>query len=817
MSDGRIIIDTEIDSKGAEKDIKSLGGKLGSIAKSSIGAFTSAVAGITTALGGLATAAVKIGMDFEAQMSRVKAISGATAEEFIKLNDLAVQLGADTAFSAKEAAEGMENLASAGFSVNEIIDAMPGMLDLAAASGEDLATSSDIAASTLRAFGLEASEASHVADVLAKNAGDTNAAVYDTGEAMKYVAPVASSLGLSLEEVTGAIGLMANAGIKGSQAGTTLRGALTRLTKPTDDMVAAMEEMGFSAFDSEGKMKNLSTIISELKIGMEGWTDEAKSNALATIFGTEALSGMMALIDAGPEKINALTESLINSDGASKEYAKTMQDNLKGNIEELGGSLETLGIQFYQSVDNPLNDIVSSANNMVDGLSKAFTEGGFEGLVNQIGSTLSTIITQIASGAPRMVELGVSVIKNFITGIKDNIPIIMTSAIDIIMSLVNGIIEILPMLLEVGLQAIITLGQGIAENLPTLIPTIVNLLISMCDMIIENLPLILDVAIDIILALVQGLVNALPTLIQEVPRIINSFADAIYSALPTVLKAGIDIILMLIKGLINSIPTLVANIPQIIMAIVNVFTLMNWASIGKNLITGIGSGIKSMVSNIKTIASFMAENVTTTIKNLFGSGLNIGRYLIEWLKAGISNGAGNLLQAAKNVAISAIQGIQNILGWDSAASIGKNLIKGIWNGISNMTGWILNKIGGFAENVKDSICDFFGINSPSRLMRDLVGKNIVKGIGVGVDIETPNLEKDINTNMSDLIYKMQSTVDYETSKISDINSNRGRSGITTVTNNDNGIVQNVTIVNPERTPSENARALKKSSKELAYG
>lgn len=161
------------------------------------------------AVGGVA---IKTGMDFEAEMSRVKAISGATGDEFKLLEDQALSLGQSTAFSASECAQGMENLASAGFSVNEITEAMPGLLDLAASSGEDLASSSEIAASTLRGFGLEAKEAGHVADVLAKNAADTNAAVADTGEAMKYAAPVAHSFGLSMEEVTASIGLMANAG-----------------------------------------------------------------------------------------------------------------------------------------------------------------------------------------------------------------------------------------------------------------------------------------------------------------------------------------------------------------------------------------------------------------------------------------------------------------------------------------------------------------------------------------------------------------------------------------------------------------------------
>ena len=271
-----------------------------------------AVGGISTAIGGIAVAAGKVGMDFEAQMSRVQAISGATAEELERLKDQAVDLGAETAFSARETAEGMENLASAGFSVSEIMAAMPGMLDLAASSGEDLAASADIAASTLRGFGLEASEAGHVADVLAKNAADTNAAVSDTGEAMKYVAPLAHAAGISLEETAAAIGIMADNGIKGSQAGTTLRGALSRLSKPTDDMQQAMDELGISFYDSEGKMLSLSEQIAMLKKATEGLTDEQRNNYLVTLYGQESLSGMLALLNTTDGKLEEMTQSYMN-------------------------------------------------------------------------------------------------------------------------------------------------------------------------------------------------------------------------------------------------------------------------------------------------------------------------------------------------------------------------------------------------------------------------------------------------------------------------------------------------------------------------
>lgn len=254
---------------------------------------------VTVPIIGIGVAAAKVGGDFESQMSRVKAISGATGSSFEELRQQAIDLGAKTAFSAKESATGMENLASAGFNTKEIMAAMPGLLDLAAVSGGDVAMASENAATALRGFNLDASQSGHVADVFAKAAADTNAEVGDMGEAMKYIAPVANSMGFSIEEVSAAIGIMSDAGIKGSQAGTSLRGALSRLAKPTDEMQSKMDELGLSFYDSEGKMKPLKDQIGMLKDAFKGLTPEQQQNALVTLYGQESLSGMMALIDKG--------------------------------------------------------------------------------------------------------------------------------------------------------------------------------------------------------------------------------------------------------------------------------------------------------------------------------------------------------------------------------------------------------------------------------------------------------------------------------------------------------------------------------------
>ncbi|HJG00779.1 MAG TPA: phage tail tape measure protein [Enterococcus hirae] len=321
---------------------------------------------ITTPLIGVGVAAAKVGGDFEAQMSRVKAISGATGDTFEQMKQQAIDLGAKTAFSAKESAAGMENLASAGFNAQEIMQAMPGLLDLAAVSGGDVAMASENAASALRQFEIDASDAGHVADVFARAAADTNAECNDMGYALKYAGTAAHTAGWSFESTAAAIGIMSNAGIKGEQAGTTLRGALTRLMNPTEAMYNKFQELGIAINNHDGSMKSLSEIITELREKTKGLGDDQRNSALATIFGTNALSGMLALIDAGPEKLDSLTKSLQNSDGAADEMARTMQDNANSSIEQMMGALESAAIVIQKILAPSIRKVADAISGLVE-------------------------------------------------------------------------------------------------------------------------------------------------------------------------------------------------------------------------------------------------------------------------------------------------------------------------------------------------------------------------------------------------------------------------------------------------------------------
>lgn len=369
---------------------------------------------VTLPLLGIAATSIKVGNEFQAQMSRVQAIAGATGGELDKMKAQAIELGAKTAFSAKEAAQGMENLASAGFQVNEIMDAMPGVLDLAAVSGGDVAASSEAMASSLRAFGLEAGQAGHVADVFARAAADTNAETVDMAEAMKYVAPVAHSMGLSLEETAASIGIMADAGIKGSQAGTTLRGALSRIAKPTKAMVKSMDQLGVSFYDANGKMIPLREQIAQLKTATAGLTQEERNRHLVTLYGQNSLSGMLALLDAGPEKLDKMTNALINSDGAAREMAETMQDNLASKIEQMGGAFESAAIVIQQILEPALTKVVGGITKLIEAFLNMSPVGQkmvviFVGMVAALGPLLlitGTVITTMVKLRIAMQFLG---------------------------------------------------------------------------------------------------------------------------------------------------------------------------------------------------------------------------------------------------------------------------------------------------------------------------------------------------------------------------------------------------------------------------
>ncbi|MBR6604640.1 MAG: phage tail tape measure protein [Prevotella sp.] len=301
---------------------------------------------MTLPITGAGAAIVKLSADFESAMSKVSAISGATGGDLDALNTKAQEMGAKTKFSATEAAEAFTYMAMAGWKTEDMLQGIDGIMSLAAADGLDLATTSDIVTDALTAFGMGAEESGHFADVLAKASSNANTNVSMLGESFKYVAPVAGSLGYSAEDTAVALGLMANAGIKASQSGTALRASLTRMIKPTDDAAALMEEYNLSMTNSDGTMKSLGEVMEMLRANMGDLTEVEQAQAAATIFGQEAMSGMLAIINASDADFNKLTGAIYDAEGAANEMANTMLDNLSGQVTILKSALEGLALQF---------------------------------------------------------------------------------------------------------------------------------------------------------------------------------------------------------------------------------------------------------------------------------------------------------------------------------------------------------------------------------------------------------------------------------------------------------------------------------------
>lgn len=345
-----------------------------------------ASAGITGAL----AASTAAGASFESQMSTVQAISQASESEMARLKALAKQMGIETKFSATEAGQGLEYMAMAGWEVDSMLAGLPGIMNLAAASGEDLGQVSDIVTDSMTAFNLEASRSAEFADVLAQASARSNTDVATMGQTFKYVAPVAGALGFSIQDTATAIGLMANAGIKGEQAGTSLRAMLTRIVKPTAEAEAAMSRIGLTVSNSDGSMRSLDEILRDLRTGFAGLSESERASTAASLAGQEAMSGMLALINASDEDYEKLSDSIYHAKGAAEEMAGVRMDNLKGDVTLLKSSAEGAGIAIYEGLSEPFREGVQTGTEWLN----SFTESVEENLptirreVKSAGSSL---------------------------------------------------------------------------------------------------------------------------------------------------------------------------------------------------------------------------------------------------------------------------------------------------------------------------------------------------------------------------------------------------------------------------------------------
>ena len=323
---------------------------------------------VTAGVTALGTVAVKTASDFDSAMSKVAAVSGATGDDLQALRDKAREMGSKTKFSASEAAEAMNYMAMAGWKTNDMLSGIDGIMNLAAASGEDLATTSDIVTDALTAFGLTAQDSGHFADVLAAASSNANTNVSMLGESFKYCAPIAGALGFSCEDTAEALGLMANAGIKSTQSGTSMRSIMTALSGEVKFCSESFGEMEIATTNSDGSMRSLSDILADCRVAFDQMSESEKASAAETLVGKNAMSGFLALMNAAPADIDKLSGAIANCDGTSLQMAETMQDNLAGQLTILKSQLEELAISFGEILMPVIRDIITKIQGFVDKL-----------------------------------------------------------------------------------------------------------------------------------------------------------------------------------------------------------------------------------------------------------------------------------------------------------------------------------------------------------------------------------------------------------------------------------------------------------------
>jgi len=714
MADGSVIIDIKGDSSAFQKTL----GGLGSLAGGALKGVGTAV-GAATAVGGLAAAAIKVGSGFESSMSQVAATMGITTDEiangsadFELLSQAAKDAGATTAFSASQAAEALNYLALAGYDAQTAADALPAVLNLAAAGGMDLAYASDLATDAMAALGIEASNENltKFGDQMAKTASKANTSVAQLGEAILTVGGTAKSLAGGTVELNAALGVLANRGIKGAEGGTALRNVILSLSAPTDKAADAMNSLGLNVYDAAGNMRPLNEVFKDLNKSMANMTEGEKTKVLSEIFNKVDLKSAQALLAGCGDEFDNLADAIANSGGAMQDMADTQLDNLQGDITILQSGLEGLGIAAYESMNGPLRESVQLATSMVGEISDAFNQGGITAAVGAVGDALAQMVSYIAGLAPQMINAGVQLLTSLVTGIQSNLPALVTSALGIVNALVNGIATVLPLLATTAVQIITALANGLGTALPTLLP----------------------IAAQAINELVQGLVANIPVLVASAGTLLNGFIEGVLAVLPTLVEAAITLIEGLAEGLIAAIPVLVAAVPTIIDGLVSVLVsaVPQIVQTGITLLTALVQALPTIIS---TITAALPQIITAVVSTLVSNAPQIASAGVQLLVALVRNLPtiiSTIVAAVPQIVSAIVSAFRGLMG--SITSIGVQIAQGVWQGISSMAGWLKSKVSSFFSGIVNSVKGLLKIHSPSKVFAE-IGKFTMLGFAAGME------------------------------------------------------------------------------------
>ena len=723
----REIIETEQELKRLQQEaattstalakIEEIGGKMENMGNS-IAGIGKTIMPISTAVGGLGIAAVKTAADFDSAMSQVAAVSGATGDDLQSLRDKAREMGEKTKFSASEAAQAMNYMAMAGWKSKDMISGIDGIMNLAAASGEDLATTSDIVTDALTAFGLSAADSGHFADILAAASSNANTNVSMMGETFKYCAPIAGALGFSAEDTAEAIGLMANAGIKFSQAGTALRTIMNNLAGEVKISGQAIGDVTIATTNADGSMRSLSDILADCRVAFGGLTESEKAQTAESLVGKNAMSGFLALMNAAPADIEKLSGAIDNCDGTAEKMAATMQDNLMGQLTILKSQLEELAISFGEMLMPAIRNIVTKIQEFVDKLN-SMDEGTRE-MVLKIGLLvaalgpflviLGTTIAKIGTAMKGFVQLanGFNKLKVAVqggTGLFGKLG----AAIGGISAPVVAVVAVIGTLVAAFLhlwntnegfrEAIIGTWNTIKETVSTFCQGIVDRLNALgfsFQNITEVLSAVWNGFCSLLAPVFEGAFQAIAVVLSTVLNVITGILDVfigLFTGNWSQMWTGIQTIF---SGVWEGSKGVLSAAVGIIQGIVDVFLGWfgtSWSEVWTNIKTffeGIWNGIVSFFSGIWETITNVVQTGIMLIGSILGAAFDIITLPFQFIWENCKEIIISAWNAIKSVVSSAIGAVSSVIS--SVMSVIQNVISTIWTAISTKISTVLNTI-----------------------------------------------------------------------------------------------------------------------------
>lgn len=600
--------------KDAEGNASSSTSKIGGAFKA-VGkvAKTAMVAGSAAAVAFTKTS-IDAGMNFDTAMSQVAATMGTTVDKIGNVKAKAEEMGRTTKYTATEAAEGMNILAQAGLSADEQISGIGTVLNLASAGAMSLEESASYTAGAVKGFGDSMSNASYYADLMAKGATLANTDVRGLGEAFSGSAATAKNYGQAADSVTLSLLRLAEQNVTGSEASTALNRAMADLYTPTDDASKALDQLGVSAYKSNGEAKDFNDLVDELNGSLQGMTAEQKNNALATIFTTQGLQAFNKMTASSDATVQKFWKGIQDSSGSAAQQAATQLDNLQGDITLLSSATEGLQLAFYNTFSGTIRGAIKGITSEVSGLAEAMESGGISGALSKLAQDAINFSGQL----PGLTKIGGDLINGLISSVTQNSGSITTAVSQLLNNLASTISTGLNVFTSVGVNLLTTIANGMTQGIPTFLGQALPMLAQFTESLRSNAGKLINAGLTLIQNIAQGLINSIPVLIAYVPTIITNLAGIINDNAPKILATGVTIITNLAIGLVRAIPLLIANLPKIITAIVSVFTAFNWFSLGKNIVTGIIKGVKNLPSLLKGAA----KNAVNGFKGAFkGNGI----------------------------------------------------------------------------------------------------------------------------------------------------------------------------------------------------